>query len=327
VGSIDKQREAEVENFLTTKTLTIRECGFNEFWLRDQIYDDPSKLGLGDLDAISKERTQSKGGRLDLLLKDPDDNSMFEVELQLGDTDETHIIRTMEYWLREKQKWPRRSHTAVLVAESITSRFFEVVHLLSRAVPIIGIQANIVQVGELRALHFNKVIDTYEEPEETEIAQQTLDEGYWVKNHPAALDCARWYKELLERLYGDVPTKYFESYISLSVGGVARVWVYKRKNNRASIDVKVRDKFQETVDRLHADGLSFRTLDGEYAIFNVNLEELKAKANTHEWLAGSLSPGNLLVKPQQQNGYGGISVSGRAATGTPVVPLNKSETS
>jgi hypothetical protein len=317
--------EIRVEKFLTTTTLTIRECGFDEFWLRDQIYEDPSIMGLGDLEAISKERTQSKGGRLDLLLKDPDDNSMFEVELQLGDTDETHIIRTIEYWTREKQKWPRRSHTAVLVAENITSRFFEVVHVLSQSVPIVGIQANILQVGETRALHFNKVIDTYEEPEETETPQQTLDETYWIKNHPASLECARWYKELLERLYGDVPTKYFESYISLSVGGVARVWVHNRKNNRATIEVRVREKLQEVVDRLHSDGFSLRTR-GEYVTLNVSLEELKTKASTHEWLAASLSPENLLVKPQQRTDPKGMSVFGTAATGNPLALKSDSET-
>lgn len=87
-----------MEEFPTTKIFSIRECGFDEYWLRDQIYEDPTKLRLGDLQPISKERTQSQGGRLDLLLKDPEDDSMFEVELQLGATDETHIIRTIEYW-------------------------------------------------------------------------------------------------------------------------------------------------------------------------------------------------------------------------------------
>jgi hypothetical protein len=75
---------------------------------------------------------------------------MFEVELQLGETDPSHIIRTIEYWDNQKRRWPSRSHTAVLVAERITSRFFNVVHLLSKAVPIVGIQANIVQVGETK---------------------------------------------------------------------------------------------------------------------------------------------------------------------------------
>ena len=150
----------------TTKVLSISECGHDEFWLRDMIYDDPSILGLGDLQAVMKEKTQSSGGRLDLLLKDAADDSMFEVELQLGKTDESHIIRTIEYWANEKRRWPSRTHTAVLVAEEITNRFFNVVHLLSRAVPIVGIQANIVEVGEVKALHFTKVIDSFEEPEE-----------------------------------------------------------------------------------------------------------------------------------------------------------------
>ena len=136
---------------LVTTVLKIGDCGHDEFWLRDIIYDNPSVLGLGeDLQAVMKEKTQSSGGRLDLLLNDSDD-SMYEVEVQLGETNESHIIRTIKYWDNEKRRWPNRAHTAVLVAEKITSRFFNVVQLLSRAVPIIGIQANIVQVGDVNA--------------------------------------------------------------------------------------------------------------------------------------------------------------------------------
>ena len=131
-----------MEEIATAKVLTIRECGHDEYWLRDRIFEDPAILELGDLQAVMREKTQSQGGRLDLLLKKPEDDAMFEVELQLGATDESHIIRTIEYWDNEKRRWPKRSHTAVLVAERITNRFFNVVHLLSLAVPIIGIQAD-----------------------------------------------------------------------------------------------------------------------------------------------------------------------------------------
>jgi hypothetical protein len=284
----------KMEEFPTTKIFSIRECGFDEYWLRDQIYDDPTKLRLGDLQPISKERTQSQGGRLDLLLKDPEDDSMFEVELQLGATDETHIIRTIEYWANEKRKWPKRSHTAVLVAEEITNRFFNVVHLLSLAVPIVGIQASMVQVGEERALHFSKLIDTYEEPEEAETPQRVHDENYWIKNHLGSLECAKWYRSLLEKLYGEVPVKYFEWYISLAVGGVARVWVSRRKNSRVFIQVKVgENKLQETIDKLNAEGVSFTTQAWGAVNFNVSLQQLKDKAATHEWLASKLSPENF----------------------------------
>jgi hypothetical protein len=158
----------------TAKMLTIRECGYDEYWLRDRIFEDPAILGLGDLQAVMKEKSQAQGGGLDLLLKNPEDDSMFEVELQLGATDESHIVRTIEYWDNEKRRWPNRSHTAVLVAEEITNRFFNLVHLLGMAVPMIGIQANIVQIGEVRGLHFTKVIDSYEEPEEEERGRFSL---------------------------------------------------------------------------------------------------------------------------------------------------------
>ncbi len=81
-----------------TRVRSIRECEKDEAWLRDRIYAEPQILGLGNLEVVSRERTQPQGGRLDLLLKNPDDDSMFEVELQLGATDESHIIRTIEYW-------------------------------------------------------------------------------------------------------------------------------------------------------------------------------------------------------------------------------------
>lgn len=199
-----------METIESAKVLTIRECGHDEYWLRDRVFDDPAQLGLGDLQAVMKEKSQSQGGRLDLLLKNPEDDSMFEVELQLGATDESHIIRTIEYWDNVKRKWPNRSHTAVLVAEEITNRFFNVVHLLGMAVPIIGIQANIVQIGGVKGLNFTKVIDSYEEPEEEETEQRAYDEKHWIDNYPGSLACARWYKTLLERIYGEIPTKYFE---------------------------------------------------------------------------------------------------------------------
>ena len=241
-----------MEEIPTTKVLGIRECGFDEFWLRDQIEKNPAILRLGDLQSISKERIQSQGGRLDLLLKDPEDDSMFEVELQLGPTDETHIIRTIEYWAGEKRKWPKRTHTAVLVAEEINNRFFNVVQLLSLAVPLIGIKVSMVQIVDAKALNVTKVIDTYEEPEESETSQPTYDENYWIKNYPGSLECAKWYRSLLESLYGAIPAKYFESYISLSIDGLARVWVNRRNNSRVTIEVKVGDdSLQGVVDHLN----------------------------------------------------------------------------
>ena len=85
----------------------------------------PNILGIGDLTLVKREKKQSSGGILDIQLKDPQDNSMYEVEIMLGETDESHIIRTIEYWDLEKRRYPQRQHFAVLVAEKITRRFYE----------------------------------------------------------------------------------------------------------------------------------------------------------------------------------------------------------
>jgi hypothetical protein len=108
----------------------------NEKWVQELIAADPSILGLGELDVRDKERSQPRAGRLDLLLQDPETKRRYEVEIQLGPTDETHIIPTIEYWDVERKRYPQYDHCAVLIAEDVTSRFLNVVSIpLSRCTP------------------------------------------------------------------------------------------------------------------------------------------------------------------------------------------------
>lgn len=48
--------------------VSLRSLGFDERWLQDRIAEDPSLLGLGDLDVIRRERNQTSGGRIDFLI-------------------------------------------------------------------------------------------------------------------------------------------------------------------------------------------------------------------------------------------------------------------
>src|SRR5438477_12797801 len=104
----------------------------NEKWLQQVIADDPTVLGLGDLTLRDTERLQPRAGRLDLLLSDPAAGTRYEVEIQLGPTDESHIIRTIEYWDIERTRYPQHDHVAVLVAEDITNRFLNVISLFNK---------------------------------------------------------------------------------------------------------------------------------------------------------------------------------------------------
>ena len=90
-----------------------RDPDLDEGWLQERIADNPKILGLGDLVLKDKERTQPRAGRLDLLLQDPESLRRYEVEIQLGDTDESHIIRTIES--------SERSNTGILNAVDIRS--------------------------------------------------------------------------------------------------------------------------------------------------------------------------------------------------------------
>jgi hypothetical protein len=102
-----------------------------EKWVQRLIAEDATLLGLGDVELKDVERAQPRAGRLDMLLFDAETNTRYEVELQLGPTDESHIIRTIEYWDIERRRYPQYEHVGVIVAEEITARYFNVISLFN----------------------------------------------------------------------------------------------------------------------------------------------------------------------------------------------------
>ena len=155
---------------------------FSEAWVQDLIVADPAILGLGELVLRARERIQPRAGRLDLLLQDPETRRRYEVELQLGATDESHIIRTIEYWDIERKRYPQYDHCAVIIAEDITSRFLNVISLFNGTIPLIAIQMQVLQVGEHHTLNFTTVINelTRGLVDEDEDAQAApADRAYW----------------------------------------------------------------------------------------------------------------------------------------------------
>jgi hypothetical protein len=69
-----------------------------------------------------KSILQPKAGRLDLLLEDTETKKWYEVKLQLGRCDESHIIRAVEYWDFERKRYPQYEHCAVIVAEELDAQ-------------------------------------------------------------------------------------------------------------------------------------------------------------------------------------------------------------
>lgn len=153
--------------------------------IQDIIANDPSIIGLGDLIFKDKERMQPRAGRLDLLLVDPETTRRYEVEIQLGKTDECHLVRTIEYWDIEKKRYPQYDHCAVIIAEDITSRFLNVISLFNGSIPLIAIQMNAFKFGDQIGLVFTKVLDEMplgaEDDEISDQEQIPANREYWVK--------------------------------------------------------------------------------------------------------------------------------------------------
>lgn len=173
--------EVEDKDFSLLRPLWLKNLGKNEHWLESAIIEDPSILGLGDLDLYESQRIQPSGGRLDLLLGNRSER--YEVELQLGETDPSHIIRAIEYWDVERRRYPNYKHTAVLVAEEISARFFNVIYLLGYNIPIIAIKATAHKINDTIGLTFTKVLDTRDIIPTTEENEITPPVGrdYWLE--------------------------------------------------------------------------------------------------------------------------------------------------
>jgi hypothetical protein len=206
-----------------------RTDGLSEKWVQDAVAEDPSILGLGDLIVKDKERIQANAGRLDLLLQNPDSLKRYEVEIQLGSVDESHIIRTIEYWDIERKRYPQYEHAAVIVAEEITARFLNVIQLFNGAIPLIAIKMTAYKVGNEYALTFVKVLDeiTYGLTDEDEPVAEPTDRNYWesqrgTKKSVATTDALL---KIVNQIEPKAVLKYNKHYIGLEVGGSAMNFV------------------------------------------------------------------------------------------------------
>ncbi len=220
----------------------------NEAWVQSQIIQDPSLLGLGNLEVLDKERRQPRAGRLDLLLWDEGSETRYTVEIQLGPTDESHIIRTIEYWDIERNRYPQINHVAVIIAEDVTSRFLNVISLFNKSVPIIAIQLSAFQVGDIFTLSAVKILDTVEivNMDEDETSPVT-DRDYWLKerasNSSLSLldDCIK----LVQEYEPAAQLNYRKRYIGITINGIADNFVSFRPRKGDSMVFECKLPFTE----------------------------------------------------------------------------------
>jgi len=204
--------------------ISVRELpNGSERLIQDIIADDPSVLGgLGNLVLRDKERTQPSGGRLDILLQDEDRTAWYEVEVQLGSTNPDHIIRTIEYWDRERRRYPDVRHTAVIVAEEITGRFFNVISLFNQSIPIIAYKISALKLGGQFGVIFTKILAYEPKGLETEDENGVGTRQEWEKSaSPVTMGIADEIIKIAEELNPgkQIGLKFNKSYITTTLDG------------------------------------------------------------------------------------------------------------
>jgi predicted transport protein len=254
----------------------------NEKWVQDLIAKVPTILNLGDLELRQKERIQPRAGRLDLLLQDAE-GRRYEVELQLGSTDETHIIRTIEYWDIERKRYPQYDHCAVLIAEDITSRFLNVISLFNGTIPLIAIQMQALRVAGKRTVVFTKVMDELSRglvDEDEDVAAFPADRPYWEeKASRATLTFVDELSDVVKQFDPKLELKYTKNYIGIGRDGAAFNFVqFRPKKSTVNLEIQLpqTSDVDAKIEQAGLDALEYSSRWGRYRL-RLSASNLKDK--------------------------------------------------
>ena len=264
--SLNNLNYIKPENFLLKNN-----PAYNEKWVQEIIANDPSVLGIGDLILRDKERPQPTSGRLDLLFQDADTDRRYEVEIQLGKTDESHIIRTIEYWDIERKRYPQYDHCAVIIAEDITSRFSNIISLFNGYIPLIAIQMNAVKFEDKISLIFTKVLDELQLGlDDNEEIQIETDRNYWLeKSSREVLEIADKILLLIKEFDNQFEFKYNKFYIGLAKNGQPNNFsIFRAKKNNLRMEVRLNktDEIDSKLEESELDVMDYDKRQGRYRI-------------------------------------------------------------
>ena len=262
---------------VTLDKISMKGSSLTERWVQELLSNEPALLGLGDLDVRETERPQLRAGRLDMLLTDPESSTRYEVELQLGATDESHIIRTIEYWDNERRRYPQYEHVAVIVAEEITSRFFNVISLFNGFIPLIAIQMTALRLDEANvSLVFTRVLDHVTLGTDEEDRSEATDRGYWEKKSSTAIMriVDRIHSVVADRAPSDVEPSYKKQFVGLVQNGIANNYVKMLPRKKWVIVIFRIPRSDDIDDEIDASGITTLPYDRPNRQYRVKIRDV-----------------------------------------------------
>jgi len=264
--------------YVPSRVISLKKSAdHTEKTLQEAIANNPEILGLGEVTLRETERRQLNGGRLDLLFDDETTKVRYTVELQLGATDETHIIRTIEYWDNERSRNPHIDHIAVIVAEDITTRFLNVISLFNKSIPLIAIQLSAIEVGDAVTINCVKVLDlsTSMGWEEDNTAAAATDRAYWLKKAtPQTVGLADKLLGIVHEVVGskNLELNYNKHYIGLASGGVANNFI-SMKPRKHNVLLQVKLPRTDEVTEIIEQSLELISYDNRWGLYQVRVTQ------------------------------------------------------
>ena len=119
----------------------------------------------------------------------------------------------------ERKRYPQYDHTAVIIAEDITTRFLNVINLFNGAIPLVAIQMNAFKVGEHLSLIFTPIMNqlTLGLVDEDEEVQEVTNRDYWEhRGTKETVAMADQILDMIRKFDPQLELKYNKFYIGLA---------------------------------------------------------------------------------------------------------------
>ena len=157
---------------------------------------------------------------------------------------------------RLQHGYPSLDHRAVIVAEDITNRFFNVIGLLNKAVPVIAVQLNAITLDNSLILNFVKVLDLAEPPDEDEgPGQEQVDRAYWEsKSSAKSIEVMDRVIALTGEKWPTPRVTYNRHHVALGTTGYNFCWFHPRKGAHVHLHLKTGPDAREAVAKKLEDG-------------------------------------------------------------------------
>lgn len=240
----------------------------NEAAVQSFIFSNPGVLGLGKLRPIMREKEQSSGGRIEVLLSDDDNNRRFEVEVQLGDLNPDHLVRTIEYWSVEKQRYPQYDHCAVLIAEDVSDRMMNVLAVLNGNIPLVVIKLSAFVIDDQTIqLAFTTIINRLSLGTDEEENATPTDREYWESaSSKKVMDIIDLIHQDIAKYAVEYELQYKKQFIGLGKDGVSKNFIFFVPR-RAFLYIRFKmDMNGNLMEEAQTDGMEIEYKNGCYQI-------------------------------------------------------------